>query len=88
MELRGTKAGLTWQNADSLEIYGEDRGQLTNTQYVGSLCDNGHQENLRHFLDVLDGKASPCFVPQQGVDMIKILAAVYESARTGKEVQL
>ena len=88
VELRGTKAGLTWQNADSLEIYGEDRGQLTNTQYVSSLCDNGHQENLRHFLDVLDGKASPCFVPQQGVDMIKILAAVYESARTGKEVQL
>ena len=30
----------------------------------------------------------PKFVPQQGVNMIKILRAMYESAQTGREVQL
>ena len=27
-------------------------------------------------------------VPEQGIDMIKILCAMYESAKTGKEVLL
>ena len=34
------------------------------------------------------GKAEPCYQPQQGVDMIRILTAIYESARTGAEVRL
>ena len=45
------------------------------------------KESISHFLDVLEG-ADPIFVPQQGVDMIKILCAMYESAKLGKEVQL
>ena len=36
---------------------------------------------------VIDGK-KPIFVGQQGIDMIKILCAIYESAKTGKEVSL
>ncbi|MBR5025928.1 MAG: Gfo/Idh/MocA family oxidoreductase [Victivallales bacterium] len=79
VELRGTKAGMLWLDGHILEIYSEDDGQLTNTTLGG---------NLRHFYDVLDGKCEPCFKPQQGVDMIKILSAVYESARTGHEIQL
>ena len=46
-----------------------------------------HEANLRHFLDVLDG-ATPDFVPVQGVNMIKILEAMYKSAELGKEIQL
>ena len=88
VELRGSKAGLKWLNGTSLEIYGEDQGQLTNLALAGQLHDNGHARNLAHFLDVLDGKAEPCFKPQQGINMIKILSAVYESAKTGHEVAL
>ena len=88
VELRGTKAGLTWLDGGSLEIYGEDNGRLLNTSFAGPYGGNGHQLNISHFLDVLDGKAEPCFKPQQGVDMIKILAGLYESARTGREVVL
>ncbi len=44
--------------------------------------------NLRHFADVLLDGADPCFVPEQGLNMIKILTAIYESARTGREVAL
>ena len=88
VELRGTKAGMLWLDGNTLEIYSEDDGQLTNTKMAGNLRDDGHVRNLRHFYDVLDGKCEPCFKPQQGVDMIKILSAVYESAKTGQEVKL
>ena len=50
--------------------------------------DREHARNLRHFYDVVIEGAEPCFKPQQGIDMIKILCAVYESARTGREVVL
>ena len=50
--------------------------------------DRGHENNLRHYYKVLNGMEEPKFIPQQGVNMIKILRAMYESAATGREVQL
>lgn len=88
VELRGTKAGCKWLNGNHLSIFSEDNGELTDLTLADKTTAEGHPINLRHFFDVLDGKAEPCFVPQQGVDMIKILAGVYESARTGREVVL
>ena len=88
VELRGTKAGLTWLDGGSLEIFGEDNGRLLNTTFASPTKMSGHQLNVSHFIDVLDGKAEPCFKPQQGVDMIKILAGLYDSARIGREVIL
>ncbi|MBP5639064.1 MAG: Gfo/Idh/MocA family oxidoreductase [Victivallales bacterium] len=88
VELRGTKAGMTWMDGTSLEIYSEDRGVLTNTDLTGSLKGDGHVRNLAHFFNVLDGKEEPCYKPQQGIDMIKILDAIYKSAQTGREVVL
>ena len=87
VELRGTKSGLKWEN-DKLEIYTEEDGQLLDIIPAGKSDNGGHRLNLKHYLDVvLDGK-EPCFKPQQGVDMIKILCAIYESAKTGCEVRL
>jgi predicted dehydrogenase len=88
VELRGTKAGLTWMDGLTLDIYSEDEGRLTNTQLAGNLTDDGHVRNLENFFDALDGKAEPCFKPQQGIDMIKILDGIYRSAKTGHEVVL
>ncbi len=88
VELRGSKAGLKWLDGTSLEIYSEEAGQLTDLSLAGNLIDDGHGRNLRNFYDVLAGKAKPCFVPQQGIDMIKILDAMYKSAKTGFEVKL
>ncbi|MCR5382476.1 MAG: Gfo/Idh/MocA family oxidoreductase, partial [Lentisphaeria bacterium] len=69
VELHGTKAGMLWLDGNTLEIYSEDDGQLTNTKMAGNLRDDGHVRILRHFYDVLDGKCEPCFKPLQGVDM-------------------
>lgn len=89
-ELRGTRAGAEWHSReDKLKIYGEASGQPVDIcPYFGKHVLHGHKGNLENFADVLDGKAEPVFRPQQGVDMIKILSAIYESAETGKEVLL
>ena len=44
--------------------------------------------NMRHFVDVVVNHVKPDFEPIQGINMIKILQALYKSAETGKEVQL
>ena len=87
VELRGTKAGVKWED-EQAEIYTEENGRLLDTFPLPVRDDNGHLNNLRHFIDVLTKGGDPCYKPQQGVDMIKILCAVYESAETGREVLL
>ena len=87
VELRGTKAGVKWED-ERAEIYTEENGQLLDTGTLPVRDDSGHLNNLRHFIDVLTQGGEPCYRPQQGVDMIRILCAVYESAETGREVLL
>ena len=89
VELRGTKAGFTWNDDGTVGVWTEDEyGMLQDLKpYIG---DNGvgHSRALEHFTAIVLDGAKPDYVPQQGVNMIKILDALYESARTGKEVRL
>lgn len=88
VELRGTKAGIKWGDDGSAEIYSENEdGKLTDDRHV---CDmgNGHAAALRHFSSIVLHDTEKDFVPEQGLNMIKILSAIYESAKTGKEVRL
>ena len=87
VELRGTKAGLKWENAN-IEFFTEMDGQLVDICPPNCHDRMGHENNLKNFYDVVIEGAEPCFKPQQGIDMIKILCAIYESAKTGKEVIL
>ena len=45
---------------------------------------NGHARALEHFSRIVLDGAEKDYVPEQGVNMIKILDAIYESAKTGK----
>ncbi|MBQ7838880.1 MAG: Gfo/Idh/MocA family oxidoreductase [Lachnospiraceae bacterium] len=90
-ELRGTKSGACWNSVtDKLGIYTEEFGRTVD--FMPNIDNSAgiqiHEANLRHFADVVLNGAEPMFVPQQGVDMVKILEAVYESAETGREVFL
>jgi predicted dehydrogenase len=87
VELRGTKAGLKWED-NEVEIFTEEDGQLLDIKPTGNMDGNGHKWNIKNFVDVLTEGAEPVFKPSQGVDMIKILCAIYESAEKGKEVIL
>ena len=87
VELRGTKGGFKWCDNGEARVFSEDNGKLTDNVYR---CDmgNGHDEALKHFTSIVLDNAEKDYVPVQGVNMIKILSAMYESAATGKEVAL
>jgi len=87
VELRGTRAGLKWEDG-RVEIYTEEGGELVDIVPTSLDDKHGHVKNLKHFYDVVIEGAKPDFVPKQGIDMIKILCAMYESAKQGKEIAL
>lgn len=89
IELFGTKAGAKLD--PELEIYTEINNYMTdvNLKQRTSLDFNGLFANeINHFIScVKDG--IPCIAPaEDGVELMRILDAVYESAKTGHEVIL
>ncbi len=87
VELRGTKAGLKWKNHGAkAKIFKEVDGEQVTIDVEADTSISGHEANLAHFVDVVLNGAEPDYVPQQGVDMMRILCAIYESAATGKEI--
>ena len=65
----------------------EENGKLTDNVRRCEMG-NGHDEALKHFTAIVLDGAEKDYVPVQGVNMIKILEAMYKSAETGKEVIL
>ncbi|WP_407267942.1 Gfo/Idh/MocA family protein [Radiobacillus sp. PE A8.2] len=87
-ELRGTKAGVSCKNGD-LKVFTETANALSDVSpRLQQSKQKDHETNIYHFIDVVQNRAEPIITPEQGVDMIKILAAIYESAQTGSEVKL
>lgn len=87
-ELRGTKAGASFRNGQ-LKLFTELAGTLCDlTPRIPSEGGSIHASHIHHFINVLQGRAEPVNRPEDGVDMISILSAVYESARRGREVVL
>lgn len=91
IELRGEKKGAEWlgnfyrvfdgNSYQPVKAYFSMQKQLRHIR-------NGHTENLRHFCNVLEKGEKPDFTIDQGINMIKILTAMYESAQSGREVLL
>jgi predicted dehydrogenase len=87
VELRGTKAGLKYRRGEAM-VFTELEGTLVDVVPKLPKDVPGHAEHLAHFIDCIQGRAKPMNTPEDGVDMIRILSALYESARIGAEVKL
>lgn len=88
LELRGTKAGASLVKGE-LKLFGEMAGHLVNIQPImGNRTVDAHGEHIKHFVQVVQGREDPILIPQHGIDMIKILTALYQSAELGAEVRL
>jgi predicted dehydrogenase len=89
IELFGTKAGAKLD--PQVELYSELEGRMVNISFHSdtSLSFNGlFQNEIDHFVDCLVNGAA-CIAPaQDGIEIMRILDGVYESARTGHEVIL
>lgn len=92
VELRGEKKGFSWSNGTYESYDGRHykplSARLKRLGQYAAIREGNHRANLEHFMDVLENKAEPNYEISQGVNMIKILCAMYESADTGKEVTL
>lgn len=87
IELFGDKAGASLN--PELEIFSEFNGYMSNIQLVsGTALDfNGLFDNeINHFVDcIING--TDCISPaEDGIELMRILDAIYESAATGHEV--
>lgn len=87
IEFFGTKGGAKFE--PDLEMYTEINGYMADVVLAAktSLDFNGLFENeINHYIDcVMNG--TKCISPaEDGIDIMKILMAIYESAQTGHEV--
>ncbi len=88
VQLFGTKGGA--RLAPGLELYSELNGYMTD---VTPVCppesfDDEFQAEVDHFVDCFANGAECRSPAEDGVQIMRILDAVYESARTGHEVVL
>lgn len=91
VELRGEKAGSRMSGIDrKFELFTEEYGNNVNINPCidDYNCPPHHEQNIRHFIDVINGRCEPDFTPEQGVNMVKILEAIYKSAELGHEISL
>lgn len=89
IELFGTKAGAKLD--PELELYTELNGYMSNVQLTTATAlsfDGLFANEINHFVDCLKN-GTPCKSPaEDGITLMEILDAIYESARTGHEVIL
>lgn len=86
VQLFGTKAGVRMDSGVSL--YGETDGYLTDTTLDSKVkfnFDKAFAAETAHFIACVQGKESCLNPAEDGVEMMKILCAVYRSAASGHE---
>ncbi|MBP3368807.1 MAG: Gfo/Idh/MocA family oxidoreductase [Clostridia bacterium] len=89
VELFGTKAGV--KIANDLQLFTDEAGMFVNVKPQGRTMfdfDGAFNGEIRGFIDAVEGKAPCRATAEDGVILMKILDAVYESARTGKLVEI
>lgn len=89
IELFGTKAGA--KLSPELEIFTETNGYMTNVTLEKPTAlsfDGLFEGEINHFVDCIQN-GTACQAPaEDGIQLMRILDAIYESARTGHEVVL
>ena len=81
------KDGLDETAIDSCELYTHQGGRALNASVVVDACeDMGRIRSAENFILAIEGREEPLNTPEQALALMKIIDAVYESARTGRPV--
>jgi predicted dehydrogenase len=74
---------------DRCRLFLEENGNQINQDIITERDETmGRIRAAANFIDTLNGKAQPLNTPEQALILMKIIDALYESASTGKPVQL
>lgn len=87
IELFGEKAGA--KLSPELELYSEQNGYMTNvtlTTPTALSFDNLFANEINHFVSCVTDNTTCISTAQDGIEIMAILDALYESAKTGHEV--
>ena len=86
-ELFGTRGGAKF--SPELEIYTDVNGYMADVKLKKKLDTvSGFTTEFEHFIDCIKGEAECKSPAEDGVIMMKILDAIYESAKTGEAVKI
>ncbi len=88
LEFFGDKAGMT---LSPLELHTVVDNRLADINFQGSNAfgfSNAFNTEILNFVDAVEGVAEPLATAQDGVELMQIIDAIYESAKTGKSVEL
>ena len=88
LEFFGSKAGLT---LDPFELHTEYAGCLADIEIKGTHnfdFSRDFDREIKNFADAVEGKAECKATADDGVVLMKVIDAVYESAKTGKSVDI
>ncbi|MBW3624534.1 MAG: Gfo/Idh/MocA family oxidoreductase [Armatimonadetes bacterium] len=83
-ELFGTKGGAT---LDPFRIFKREQGVLVDLTPEYPRV-SGHERETWHFVECIREKKTPLATGEHGLDILKILDAIYRSAETGDEVKI
>lgn len=89
VQLFGTKAGAKIEG--NVELYSDMAGMFVNVQPQGNTAfgfGDAFNAEIRGFIDASEGKAPCRATAEDGVALMKILDAIYESAKNGKSVDI
>ena len=79
--------GLDETAIDSCELYVQEQGNSVNRTVVTEECeDMGRVRSATNFILAIEGKEAPLNTPDQALSLMKIIDAIYESAKTGQPV--
>lgn len=81
--------GLDETAIDTCELYVQENGNSVNRTIVTPACeDMGRSDSARNFIEAIEGTAAPLNTPDQALNLMKIIDAIYESAASGKPVSI
>ena len=86
IQLFGTKSGVKMD--DSVQLYSELNGYMTNIELHGKTgfdFENAFKAEIANFVASVRGEAECRNPAEDGVELMKILTAIYRSAETGHE---
>ncbi|MEO8614109.1 MAG: Gfo/Idh/MocA family oxidoreductase [Luteolibacter sp.] len=81
--------GLDETAIDTCELYVQENGNSVNRSIVTPACeDMGRSNSARNFIEAIEGKAQALNTPDQALNLMKIIDALYQSAESGKPVSI
>lgn len=77
--------GLDETCIDSCELYVQEGGNSVNREVIVEACeDMGRSRSAANFILAIEDKEAPLNTPDQALSLMKVIDALYESAKSGK----